>query len=162
MQEIGVLFVCMGNICRSPAAQGVFEALWRQSASGIPVRVDSAGTHAYHVGEPPDARMQAAAARRGYDLSAQRARRFEPADTTRFDYILAMDQSNLDALRQRVGNPGSVASMNLLMSFAPERGVIEVPDPYYGGSEGFEHVLDLVEEACAGLIEEIGKRATST
>lgn len=160
MNEVGVLFVCMGNICRSPAAQGVFESLWRQAALDVPIRVDSAGTHAYHVGEPPDSRMQAAAMRRGYDLSAQRARRFEPEDAVRFDYILAMDQSNLDALRQQIMGAGAAASINLLMSYAPERGVIEVPDPYYGGSEGFEHVLDLVEEACSGLIEAIGQTAS--
>lgn len=155
MQNVGVLFVCMGNICRSPAAQGVFEYQLEKMGLAEHIRVDSAGTHAYHVGEPPDRRMQAAAARRGYDLSSQRARHVETDDFTHFDYILVMDHANLETLQSHKLSPHTVSTIQLLMSFAPESGVIEVPDPYYGGSEGFERVLDLVEVACAGLLEKI-------
>ncbi|OBS10909.1 low molecular weight protein-tyrosine-phosphatase [Acidihalobacter prosperus] len=158
MQDIGVLFVCMGNICRSPAAQGVFERQLERAGLAGRVRVDSAGTHAYHVGEPPDRRMQAAARRRGYDLSSQRARRIESADLTRFAHVLVMDQANLDALRDQGLGLQSLPSVQLLMSFAPELGVIEVPDPYYGGGEGFERVLDMVEAAGEGLIAEIRRQ----
>ena len=158
MQNIGVLFVCMGNICRSPAAQGVFESYLAESGLASRVRVDSAGTHAYHIGEPPDKRMQAAATRRGYDLSSLRARCIEEKDFERFDYVLVMDRDNLEVLHTRGLNPNAMSSVHLLMSFAPECGVIEVPDPYYGGSEGFERVLDLVEEASKGLMVDIHRR----
>lgn len=158
MRDIGVLFVCMGNICRSPAAQGIFEYQLAEAGLADRVRVDSAGTHAYHVGERPDARMQSAAARRGYDLSTQRARHVQTEDFTRFNYVLVMDQANYETLHARRLPPQKVSTIQFLMSYAPESGVIEVPDPYYGGSEGFERVLDLVELACTGLIEEIRHR----
>lgn len=157
MKDIGVLFVCMGNICRSPAAQAVFEKQLAQRDLETRIHVDSAGTHAYHIGEPPDTRMQAVARQRGYDLSSQRARRIEEADFVRFDYILVMDQDNLETLCARGLTPHAVSSVHLLMSFAPDCGVIEVPDPYYGGREGFECVLDLVEAASAGLLEDISR-----
>ncbi|AOU97989.1 phosphotyrosine protein phosphatase [Acidihalobacter yilgarnensis] len=158
MRDIGVLFVCMGNICRSPAAQGVFEHQLADAGLTPHVHVDSAGTHAYHVGEPPDARMQAAARRRGYDLAGQRARRIRADDFERFDYVLVMDQANLEILRAQNLNPQSMSSIRLLMSFAPDLGVIEVPDPYYGGQGGFERVLDLVEDAGNGLVEHIRRQ----
>jgi protein-tyrosine phosphatase len=151
--KIKVLFVCMGNICRSPAAQGVFERLLTEHGLEHIVEVDSAGTHAYHVDEAPDARMQAAAARRGLDLSSQRARRVVGEDFTRYHYILAMDYANLAELQERMSE-GETAPV-LFMTYAGAVGVDEVPDPYYGGETGFERVLDLVEEAANGLLQSI-------
>lgn len=145
----------MGNICRSPAAQGVFERLVAERGLAHAIAADSAGTHAYHVGEPPDARMQAAASRRGLDLSAQRARRVEAEDFRRFHYMLAMDRANLAALEERRPEEGErVGRPTLFMSFSSGR-EDEVPDPYYGGETGFERVLDLVEEAAEGLLQSI-------
>jgi protein-tyrosine phosphatase len=146
-----VLFVCLGNICRSPTAEGVTRALAEREAPGLSLEVDSAGTAGYHVGEPPDPRTRAAALRRGYNLNALRARVVEPADFERFDLILAMDEQNLQALRRRAPEQ-SQPRLRLLLEFAPETGVSEVPDPYYGGATGFEEVLDLVESAARGLI----------
>ena len=150
-----VLFVCMGNICRSPTAEGVFARMLRERAPGLAVEVDSAGTHDYHVGEPPDRRAIAAAARRGVDISALRARRVEPEDFARFDLILAMDEDNRSALLRQ--SPASFhRRIRLLMEFAAdEAGMLDVPDPYYGGAVGFERVLDLVERAAEGLLAEI-------
>jgi protein-tyrosine phosphatase len=149
-----VLFVCMGNICRSPTAEGVFRKLLDERAPGLDVQVDSAGTHAYHVGEPPDPRAQRAALRRGVDLSAQRARRVTEQDFTHFELVLAMDEQNHATLLEicPVEQRGRV---RLLLEFAPHLGHNEVPDPYYGGSNGFEHVLDLVEEAAVGVLEHL-------
>ncbi len=147
----GVLFVCMGNICRSPTAEGVFRNTLRQHAPSLAIRVDSAGTHAYHVGEPPDVRARQAAARRGIDLSGQRARRVARADFAAFDLVLAMDEDNLRAL-SAMSPPEYRSRIKLFMDFAPEISRRNVPDPYYGGSIGFEHVLDLVEEAALGLL----------
>lgn len=147
-----VLFVCMGNICRSPTAQGVFEA--RLAGSGLDVEVDSAGTHAYHVGELPDARSRAAALRRGYDLSSQRARRVEDSDFADFDLIFAMDRNNLHRLRERCP-PRHQRKLSLLLTLDPASPVDEVPDPYYGEGDGFERVLDLIEGASDKLIERL-------
>ncbi len=146
-----VLFVCMGNICRSPTAEGVFRDTLRTRAPELDVRVDSAGTHAYHVGEPPDRRSSRAAARRGIDLSGQRARRVTVADFSAFDLVLAMDEDNYRILSS-ISPPEYRSRIRLFMEFAPEAGRSSVPDPYYGGSTGFEHVLDLVEEASLGLL----------
>ena len=148
----GVLFVCMGNICRSPTAEGVFRALVAREAPSWPIRIDSAGTHAYHVGEPPDRRSSAAAARRGYDLSALRARQVVREDFHRFDLLLAMDDDNLEILRA-LAPQGHSDRACLLLDFAPQRAERHVPDPYYGGSQGFEHVLDLIEDAARGVLE---------
>ena len=148
-----ILFVCMGNICRSPSAEGVFRRALQQRAPRLSIEVDSAGTHDYHVGEPPDRRAIAAASRRGIDLSGQRARRVEPRDFTTFDLIVAMDEENASALRERAG--GAVTRIRLMMDYAPESGRRSVPDPYYGGAEGFEEVLDLLEEASEGLLREV-------
>jgi len=153
-RPIRVLMICMGNICRSPLAQGVFERLLQEAGLQDAVHVDSAGTHAYHVGEPPDPRSCATAQRREIDLSLQRARQVEPADFERFDYLLAMDRQNLTALR-RVCPADHAHKLRLFLEFAPELGVEEVPDPYYGGPTGFEHVFDLVEAAGRGLLVEI-------
>ncbi len=146
-----VLFVCLGNICRSPTAEGVLRTLAAREAPELPLEVDSAGTAGYHVGEPPDPRMRRAAARRGYDLGGLRARVVEPGDFERFDLILAMDQDNLQVLRRRA--PAQARErLRLFLEFAPESATAEVPDPYYGGAKGFEEVLDLVESAARGLL----------
>ncbi len=154
---IRVLFVCMGNICRSPTAEGVFRTHVERAGLAGHVEVDSAGTHGYHVGAAPDPRAQAAARRRGYDLSTLRARRVTAADFRRFDLILAMDRDNLALLREACPE-GEHHRLRLFLEFAREADGDEVPDPYYGGPEDFERVLDLVEQAAAGLIEEIRPR----
>ena len=154
MKPVKVLFVCMGNICRSPTAQGVFEQLVRRQQLAEFIDVDSAGTHAYHVGEAPDRRSQAAAKLRGIDLSAQRARRVIVVDFERFDYILAMDKDNLAELR-RLAKPKQQARVQLFMTYATRWQNDEVPDPYYGGSSGFDRVLDMVEDAAEGLLDHI-------
>ena len=154
MEKISVLFVCMGNICRSPTAHGIFESL--VAAHGLEEQnfIDSAGTHAYHIGEPPDQRSQQAAAVRGIDLSAQRARQAERADFERFQYILAMDKDNLRGL-QRLAGSAPTQHVHLFMNFASRWDESEVPDPYYGGEHGFERVLDMVEDAAEGLLNHI-------
>jgi protein-tyrosine phosphatase len=146
-----VLFVCLGNICRSPTAEGVVRVLAAREAPELALEVDSAGTAGYHVGEPPDARTRAAAKRRGYDLTHLRARVVEPADFENFDLLLAMDEENLRVLRRRAPEQAQ-ARLRLFLEFAPEQQVREVPDPYYGGANGFEEVLDLVEAAARGLL----------
>lgn len=147
----------MGNICRSPTAQGVFEALIRREGLEQRVLIDSAGTHAYHVGEPPDPRAQQAALRRGVDLSAQRARKVRAEDFLDFDYVLAMDRDNYEVLRE-LCHPDYKTRLRLFLEFAPQLGEHDVPDPYYGGSQGFERVLDLIEAASAGLLAEMRTR----
>lgn len=144
----------MGNICRSPTAEGVFSNLLRERGLGGAIRVDSAGTHAYHVDEPPDERAQAAALEREIDLSGQRARQVERADFERYDYIVAMDRDNLSNLRYLCPEEYR-EKIHLFMDFALKSRVRDVPDPYYGGGNGFERVLDLVEEASQGLLEEL-------
>jgi protein-tyrosine phosphatase len=141
-----VLFVCTGNICRSPTAEGVLRSLAEKQ--GLRIHVESRGTHDYHVGEPPDERAQRHAMRRGYDLSAQRARHVAPRDFEEFDLILAMDRGHLRLLQR-------MAPAHLRHKIRPFLPDADVPDPYYGGPEGFEGVLDLVEEACRGLLDEI-------
>ena len=152
-----ILFVCLGNICRSPTAEGVLRTLAAREAPELPLEVDSAGTAGYHVGEPPDPRTQQAAARRGYNLTALRARVVEPADFERFDLILGMDEENLRVLRRRAPTH-SLERLRLLLDFAPESGSRDVPDPYYGGANGFEEVLDLVEAATRGLLAHLRQR----
>jgi protein-tyrosine phosphatase len=149
--------VCMGNICRSPTAEGVLRAHIERAGLAKKVEVDSAGTHAYHVGEPPDPRSQKAAAGRGYQLAHLRARRVAEADFLRFDLILAMDRDNLALLREACP-PEEQHRVGLLLKYARNAKHDEVPDPYYGGPEGFERVLDLIEDGCAGLIEELRRR----
>jgi len=149
-----ILFVCMGNICRSPTAEGVFRRLIRERAPHVEIEVDSAGTHDYHVGHPPDPRAVAAAARRGIDLTSLRARMVEETDFERFDLIVAMDRLNRETLFDR--SPAEYRDrIRLLMEFSASNDIEDVPDPYYGGAVGFERVLDLVEEAAAGLLEEV-------
>ncbi|HYW03105.1 MAG TPA: low molecular weight protein-tyrosine-phosphatase [Gammaproteobacteria bacterium] len=154
---VRVLFVCLGNICRSPSAEGVARRLAEHEGLSSRLEFDSAGTAAYHVGEPPDPRMQESAARRGLDLATFRARQVNRSDFSSFDYLLAMDSSNLEVLREMCPE-GWRGHLGLLMEFAPEAGFASVPDPYYGGSAGFERVLDLLEEASEGLITHLRRR----
>ena len=151
-----VLFVCMGNICRSPTAEGVFRKVVEDAGMADAIHIDSAGTHAYHTGEPPDRRAQAAALSRGYALADIRARRVADEDFVEFEYIVAMDEDNLLNLKDRAVEDAS-SSLMLFLEFSESR-ESEVPDPYYGGASGFERVLDLVEEASRGLLEHIRSR----
>ncbi|WP_250658265.1 low molecular weight protein-tyrosine-phosphatase [Alkalimarinus coralli] len=150
---VRVLFVCLGNICRSPTAHGVFEHLLEREGLAGAVMVDSAGTGAWHAGNPPDKRAQLAAQERGYDLSSIRARQVEEKDFEVFDYILAMDKSNRTDLFE-MADHSTKEKISLLLDFA-DNAAQEVPDPYYGGDRGFNTVLDLVEEACEGLLRDI-------
>ncbi len=149
-----ILFVCMGNICRSPTAEGVFRQKVLDAGLEERIHIDSAGTHAYHVGEPPDSRAQAAALQRGFDLSDQRARRVSAADFEEFDYIIAMDQSNFADL-QAICPPGHEHKIKLFLEYGERCDTCEVPDPYYGGRTGFERVLDLIEDAAEGLLKSL-------
>lgn len=152
--RIGVLFVCMGNICRSPMAEGVAQSRIEVAGLAARVHVDSAGTHSYHAGEAPDRRAQAAALRRGVDISRQRARRVEREDFERFDLLLAADEDNLARLRA-LAAPALRDRARLFMTFAPALGVTAIPDPYYGADDGFDHALDLIEAASDGLVEHL-------
>jgi protein-tyrosine phosphatase len=147
----------MGNICRSPMAEGVLRRYLEEAGLAERVATDSAGTHGYHVGEPPDPRAQRAAGRRGYDISGLRGRQVQPADFSEFDYVLAMDEANLRALA-RICPPEHAEKLRLFMEFAPDGAPREVPDPYYGGPQGFERVLDQLEQAARGLIEHLRAR----
>ena len=160
INKTSVIFVCMGNICRSPSAEGVFRHLVARQQLDSYIGIDSAGTHAYHIGEPPDRRAQAAALQRDIDLSQQVARRFEAADFERFEYVLAMDHDNLEILRS-LCPAGHEHKLALFLKFAPHLGEEEVPDPYYGGASGFERVLDLIEAASEGLLKDIRQRYLS-
>jgi len=144
----------MGNICRSPTAHGVFESLVEREGLHDLITIDSAGTHAYHVGNPPDSRSQEAAGERGYRLDHLRARKVSAEDIALYDYVIAMDQSNYADL-ELICPSGLEHRLGLFMEYAPHFGQREVPDPYYGGARGFEQVLDMVEEASKGLLEEI-------
>ncbi|NOZ52315.1 MAG: low molecular weight phosphotyrosine protein phosphatase [Gammaproteobacteria bacterium] len=154
---VNVLFVCMGNICRSPTAEGVFAKHVMDAGLQKKIGVDSAGTHAYHIGETPDPRSQKIALARGFDLSSLRARRAIVEDFDKFDYVLAMDNDNKRHLAA-LAPSDSQQHLRLFMEFAPHADVTEVPDPYYGGPLGFERVLDLIEAASEGLLQEIKKR----
>jgi protein-tyrosine phosphatase len=145
-----VLFVCMGNICRSPTAEAVVREIARREAEGIALEFDSAGTHGYHAGDPPDERSLRAAQRRGFDMSALRARQVETLDFERFDLVLAMDEAVYRRLEANAPAPFA-GRLRLFLEYAPETGRRDVPDPYYGGPAGFEEVLDLVEAGARGL-----------
>ena len=149
-----VLFVCLGNICRSPTAHGVFEHMLQRDGLAPLIQVDSCGTGGWHVGEAPDGRATTEAQKRGYDLSPLRARQVAAVDFREFDYILAMDRANLSELRAMC--PASFSGhLGLFLDFAAGAAEEEVPDPYYGGDAGFAHVLDLIETASEGLLREI-------
>ena len=147
-----VLFVCMGNICRSPAAEGVFRKLVADAGREAEFHIDSAGTHGYHVGHPPDSRMLAAARARGYLLDS-RARRLEQADFERFGLIVAMDDDNFENIS--AAHPGVGAQVVRMCDYRNQRNESEVPDPYYGGAAGFEQVLDILEDACSNLLRQV-------
>jgi len=151
---IHVLFVCLGNICRSPTAEGVFRHLIEAHALGDRIAIDSAGTAAYHVGHPPDSRSQAAAKLRGVDLSAQRARQVSKADFNQYDYVLAMDTENYANL-MAICPPDKTHKVHLMLDFAADEFGKNVPDPYYGEGDGFETVLDMIEIASRGLLDDI-------
>ncbi|HKT66857.1 MAG TPA: low molecular weight protein-tyrosine-phosphatase [Burkholderia sp.] len=157
MTRVAICFVCLGNICRSPTAEGVMRHQVDAAGLADRIAIDSAGTGDWHVGEPPDTRAQAAARMRGYDLSALRARQVSTADFERFDLLLAMDEANLAELRRRCP-PEHRGKVRLLMEFAPGVAETEVVDPYFGGAQGFEQVLDQVERACAGLLDSLRSR----
>lgn len=144
----------MGNICRSPTAEAVFRHFVENAGLSEKIQIDSAGTHDYHIGHPPDTRTQHAASQRGYDMSDLRGRQVEPEDFLRFDYVLAMDFANM-AILQRIMPRDSKTKAKLFLEYARHHKEREVPDPYYGGTQGFEHVLDMVEDAAQGLLQHI-------
>lgn len=151
-----ILFVCMGNICRSPAAEGLLrDRLQREAPQWFDrIDIDSAGTHPYHIGRPPDPRMQEAALRRGIDLSSMRARLVEPADFAQFTHVFAMDQANLNHLK-RLRPASAVCEPELFLGLLGGSGPQEVPDPYYGGVQGFDRVLDLLDAGCTELLNRL-------
>ena len=152
--KVSVLFVCLGNICRSPTAEGIFRRLLQHRGYDGRIHVDSAGTSNYHIDEPPDPRAIAKAQRSGIDISRLRGRQVSRSDFEQFDYILAMDSENLDDLLRRC--PKKYRDrVRLLMEFAPHTNVRAVPDPYFGGEAGFDHVYELIEAASEGLLEAI-------
>ena len=156
MEKVSVLFCCMGNICRSPTAEAVFRARVEEAGLAQHILIDSVGTHDYHVGNPPDPRTQRAALQRGYDMSMLRGRQVEVADFNRFDYVLAMDDANLGIL-QRLCPVRERSRLGLFLEYASRHDEREVPDPYYGEVDGFERVLDMVEDASDGLLRHIQK-----
>jgi protein-tyrosine phosphatase len=157
MSPVSVLFVCLGNICRSPTAHGVFEAMVRQRGYEGVIAVDSAGTGDWHIGHGPDSRSEQVAKQRGFSLEHLRARQVGSEDFLRFDYVLAMDEQNLRDL-QRMCPAAYQGHLSLFLDFHPEAHYREVPDPYYGGEQGFEHVFDLVETASEHLLLDITQR----
>jgi protein-tyrosine phosphatase len=159
LKRFAVLFVCTGNICRSPTAEAIFRKLVADAGRSEEIVTDSAGTHGYHVGEAPDPRAQNAAAARGYDLSDLRARRLESADFERFDLLVAMDRGHLNELA-RAADPSGAHKLKLMMSFATKFREKDVPDPYCGDPQDFERVLDMLEDAARGLLEFLVRPAT--
>lgn len=155
--KIGVLFVCMGNLCRSPTAHAVFTRYATDAQLGRLLMIESAGTHVGVAGDPPDARAQRAAAQRGYDMSRHKTRSIRKVDFERFEYVLAADENNLASLTRAC--PAEYADrLRLLMSFGTNSALLNIPDPYYGGAQGFERVLDMVEDAAQGLLRHIRER----
>lgn len=155
--KVKVLFVCMGNICRSPTAEAVFRHYVEKAGLLEHIQIDSAGTLDYHIGDAPDARAQRAAKQRGYDMSNLRGRQIEAQDFFHFDYVLAMDNINLVTL-ERLRPSSAQSHLGLFLEFAERHDEWEVPDPYYGGADGFERVLDMVEDAADGLLRHIRQR----
>jgi protein-tyrosine phosphatase len=150
-KKVSVLFICMGNICRSPTAEVVFRRYVEMAGLNDSIHIDSAGTHDYHIGDAPDGRTQRAALQRGYDMSSLRGRQVVTEDFSRFDYVLAMDEANLSILK-RLRPRDAQRHLGLFLEFAEHSVEHEVPDPYYGGADGFEKVLDMVEDAASGLL----------
>lgn len=156
-QKIAVLFVCLGNICRSPTAEGIFRRKVKEAGLDAEVLIDSCGTGSWHIGNPPDERALAYAATQGIDLSGLRARKLSAADYSRFDYVIAMDMRNLKTIKARAPK-SATARISLLLDFDPHSPTREVPDPYYGGEDGFRRVYTLVNNACDRLLDDIRKR----
>lgn len=157
LPRVKVLFVCMGNLCRSPLSQGVFEKLVADAGLSKLIQVDSAGTHTYYIDSHPDKRAQTIAKKRGYDISRQRARRLTSVDLENFDYLVAMDRDNMDYLKSNCP-PGMESKLRLFMTFTADHRLEEIPDPFYGGLSGFERVVNLIEDATPGLVTEIRSR----
>lgn len=157
MEQAKVLFVCLGNICRSPTAQGVFERVVADAGLEHRVAVDSCGTGAWHIGKAPDSRAIQAAKKRGVDIAHLRARQFSPSDLEAFDFILVMDEQNLADTRSHWQQRGGTEP-ELFLSYGDNPDLVDVPDPYYGGDSGFEAVLDLIEEASRGLLSQLRER----
>ncbi len=157
-EQISVLFVCLGNICRSPTAEGVFRQLATDQGLADRLHIDSCGTGNWHLGKAPDARSMEAAGRRGIDISGLRARQIKVDDLDQYDYVLVMDRQNLADVRDLWHQNGG-AEPRLFLEFG-ESGQAEVPDPYYGGEDGFERVLDLIHDASKGLLDDIRRRLT--
>jgi len=152
--NITVLFVCMGNICRSPTAEVVFRHYVEEAGLLDHIHIDSAGTHDYHIGDAPDSRTQRVAQQHGYDMGSLRGRQVGAGDFTRFEYVLAMDEANL-AILQRLRPRDAQSHLGLFLEFAGRHAEREVPDPYYGGAGGFERVLDMVEDAAENLLRHV-------
>ena len=160
LNRLSILFVCTGNICRSVTAEGVFRKLANDAGLGHLIKIDSAGTHGYHIGDPPDPRSQAAARSRGYDLSKLRARKLDRNDFERFDLLLAMDDDHY-RIMGRMAAEAEAGKVKLMMAYARRSTHTIVPDPYYGGPDGFELVLDLLEDSCEGLLAEMSEALES-
>jgi len=158
-KNISVLFVCMGNICRSPTAEGVFQSVVKQAKMDNFIAVDSAGTHGYHIGESPDGRSQETARENGVDLSLQKARKVTAEDFQHFDYIIAMDQANYEDLKRLAVSEEEQQKLSLFMQYSEDWDNDEVPDPYYGGDNGFDQVFDMVLSASEGLLKNIIKNS---
>ena len=153
MEKKKILFVCLCNICRSPAAEGVFRQLVKERGLEYAFEIDSAGTAGYHAGEPADRRMQQHARKRGYNLTSI-SRKFNPAvDFDKFNLVVAMDNENVSNLKRMARSPEDLAKISKMTDFSKTRNYTEIPDPYYGGDDGFELVLDLLEDSCGGLLE---------
>ncbi len=157
MKPVSVLFICLGNICRSPTAEAVFTKLVDEAGFGEAIRIDSAGTAGFHVGARPDDRARETARSRGIAMDHLRARQFIPEDAEAFDYLLTMDRSNYEQVMAQCP-PAMQERVHMFLDFAPEVAETEVPDPYYGGPEGFENVFDMVEAASRGLLDDIRSR----
>ncbi len=155
-----ILFVCLGNICRSPTAHGVFQQMVDDAGLTDQIQVDSCGTGSWHIGHSPDERMQAAALEKGYDLSSLVARRLSPEDFEDYDYLLAMDTRNLADIIKQAPKHFS-GRIQLFMDYSDEKKILEVPDPYYGGEQGFSHVVSLIEQGCQGLFETVSAQLMS-
>ena len=155
-KQVSILFVCTGNICRSPTAEAIFRKLAADAGMSEAILAESAGTHGYHIGEPPDPRAQGAAALRGYDLSRLRARRVDRSDFQRFDLIIAMDRGHF-AMLSGMAQPSTAHKLRLMMSYASAFQDKDVPDPYYGGPQDFERALDMLEDAARGLLESLSQ-----
>ena len=159
MMKMKLLFICLGNICRSPAAEGIMRQMVEERALSNDIIVDSAGIGSWHVGEMPDPRMRKHAARRGYDLSPLRARQFRSDDFQKFDYIIVMDEENYHDVMERGGVYADARKVLRMKDyFIRYKGQQSVPDPYYGGAEGFERALNLIEDGCEGLLVDVVKK----